>query len=83
MISRPEWDARVFLGHLIQAIKKLSQNPWGSRNRGTIETGTYFAPLTPTLSQWEREPLVGVLPFPRPLGEGRRVRVFVLRCHPI
>jgi len=28
----------------------------------------------------EREPLVAIAPFPRPLGEGHRVRVFVLRC---
>ena len=40
-----------------------------------------FIALTPTLSQREREILETVLYFPRPLGEGYRVREFVLRSH--
>jgi hypothetical protein len=42
-------------------------------------TDTYFTALTPTLSRKEREPDWSDLPFPRPLGEGPRVREFVLR----
>jgi hypothetical protein len=41
-----------------------------------------FASLTPALSQWEREPLGVVAPYPLLLGAGHRVRVFVLRCQP-
>ncbi len=40
-----------------------------------------FIALTPTLSQREREILETVLYFPRPLGEGYRVREFGLRSH--
>jgi hypothetical protein len=43
----------------------------------------HFITLTPALSQWEREQIWRGLRFPRPLGEGPRVREFVARFLPV
>jgi hypothetical protein len=63
-------------------FKKLSQKSAWGLSRATIGTSMCFHALTPTLSQMEREHFGGVSQFPLPLGEGHRVRVFVLRFRP-
>jgi len=77
VIARSEWWDRLpacLLG--MTGKMKLSQNSrWGSK-RATIEAVAYFATLTPTLSQREREHIQSRCLRPLALWERVRVRGF-------